>query len=192
MLTVRPGEIALVVAADGEAIPSERILAREVDSDDFPERPCVPRERRREGASARVPHCGYLPNQPGAVPDRDGRQRGRRGPARLAGSRCSGFKPTRWASSRCSTGNRLHRETWRGLKFQGPRQLPAGAGRSSTEGVPRAARASVACGSWNLNPWFVRVEMVPMTEIPIGYVGVVVSYVGREHVDLSGDDFHSR
>src|SRR5262245_52036397 len=35
MLTVRPGEIALVVAADGEAIPSERILAREVDSDDF-------------------------------------------------------------------------------------------------------------------------------------------------------------
>src|SRR4051794_37513449 len=26
MLTVRPGEIALVVAADGDAIPSERIL----------------------------------------------------------------------------------------------------------------------------------------------------------------------
>src|SRR5690242_1862772 len=28
-----------------------------------------------------------------------------------------------------------------------------------------------------------------MTEIPIGYVGVVVSYVGREHVDVSGDAF---
>ncbi len=44
-------------------------------------------------------------------------------------------------------------------------------------------------GSWNLNPWFVQVEQIPMTEIPIGYVGVVVSYVGKEHVDLSGDDF---
>src|SRR5207248_4558404 len=33
-------------------------------------------------------------------------------------------------------------------------------------------------GSWNLNPWFVKVELIPMTEIPIGYVGVVVSYVG--------------
>src|SRR5262249_47460314 len=44
-------------------------------------------------------------------------------------------------------------------------------------------------GSWNLNPWFVRVEMVPLTEIPIGYVGVVVSYVGNEHVDVSGDTF---
>ncbi len=44
-------------------------------------------------------------------------------------------------------------------------------------------------GSWNLNPWLVQVELVPMTEIPIGYVGVVVSYVGREHLDVSGDDF---
>jgi uncharacterized membrane protein YqiK len=44
-------------------------------------------------------------------------------------------------------------------------------------------------GSWNLNPWFVGVELVPMTEIPIGYVGVVVSYVGREHLDVSGDEF---
>ena len=44
-------------------------------------------------------------------------------------------------------------------------------------------------GSWNLNPWFVQVEQVPLTEIPIGYVGVVVSYVGGEHLDVSGDDF---
>ena len=44
-------------------------------------------------------------------------------------------------------------------------------------------------GSWNLNPWFVQVEQMPMTEIPIGYVGVVVSYVGKEHLDVSGDAF---
>ena len=44
-------------------------------------------------------------------------------------------------------------------------------------------------GSWNLNPWFVRVDLIPMTEIPIGYVGVVVSYVGHEHLDVSGDAF---
>ena len=44
-------------------------------------------------------------------------------------------------------------------------------------------------GSWNLNPWLVQVEQVPLTEIPIGYVGVVVSYVGREHLDVSGDTF---
>lgn len=44
-------------------------------------------------------------------------------------------------------------------------------------------------GAWNLNPWFCRVEQVPMTEIPIGHVGVVISFVGRPAQDVSGVDF---
>jgi uncharacterized membrane protein YqiK len=44
-------------------------------------------------------------------------------------------------------------------------------------------------GSWNLNPWFVKVEQVPMTEIPLGYVGVVISYVGQAQEDVSGAAF---
>jgi uncharacterized membrane protein YqiK len=44
-------------------------------------------------------------------------------------------------------------------------------------------------GSWNLNPWFVQVQQIPMTEIPSGYVGVVISYVGKAHVDVSGVSF---
>jgi uncharacterized membrane protein YqiK len=44
-------------------------------------------------------------------------------------------------------------------------------------------------GSWNLNPWFVEIEMVPMTEVPIGHVGVIVSYVGQVHKDVSGEAF---
>src|SRR5690606_10233420 len=44
-------------------------------------------------------------------------------------------------------------------------------------------------GSWNLNPWFVQVEQIPMTAIPIGYVGVVISFVGKAHEDISGMEF---
>jgi uncharacterized membrane protein YqiK len=44
-------------------------------------------------------------------------------------------------------------------------------------------------GTWNLNPWFVQVEQVPMMEVPLGYVGVVISYVGMAHEDVSGIDF---
>jgi uncharacterized membrane protein YqiK len=44
-------------------------------------------------------------------------------------------------------------------------------------------------GTWNLNPWFVSVEQVSMLEIPIGHVGVVISYVGQAHVDVSGTEF---
>ena len=44
-------------------------------------------------------------------------------------------------------------------------------------------------GSWNLNPWFVQIEQAPMTQIPIGYVGVVISFVGQAHEDVSGVEF---
>jgi uncharacterized membrane protein YqiK len=44
-------------------------------------------------------------------------------------------------------------------------------------------------GSWNLNPWFAQVEQVAMVQIPIGYVGVVISFVGHAHVDVSGLEF---
>src|SRR5260221_1460663 len=49
--------------------------------------------------------------------------------------------------------------------------------------------AVILAGSYFLNPWFVKVDMVKMTEIPIGYVGVVISYVGSDGVDLSGIEF---
>lgn len=47
----------------------------------------------------------------------------------------------------------------------------------------------ILAGSYFLNPWFAKVEMVKMTEIPIGHVGVVISYVGSDGVDLSGVEF---
>ncbi len=47
----------------------------------------------------------------------------------------------------------------------------------------------ILAGSYNLNPWFVQIEQIAMTEIPIGHVGVVISYVGKDGVDLSGAEF---
>jgi uncharacterized membrane protein YqiK len=47
----------------------------------------------------------------------------------------------------------------------------------------------ILAGTYFLNPWFGKVDMVNMTEIPIGHVGVVISYVGAEGVDLSGVEF---
>lgn len=44
-------------------------------------------------------------------------------------------------------------------------------------------------GTYFINRWFATVEVIPKTIIPIGYVGVVVSYFGRAGRDLSGDAF---
>lgn len=47
----------------------------------------------------------------------------------------------------------------------------------------------VLAGSYNINPWAVTLEQTPMTEIPIGFVGVVISYIGEEGKDLTGEGF---
>jgi len=47
----------------------------------------------------------------------------------------------------------------------------------------------ILAGSYNLNPWAIQVEEVEMTSIPIGTVGVVISYVGEEGVDVTGANF---
>ncbi|HEV3162960.1 MAG TPA: SPFH domain-containing protein [Isosphaeraceae bacterium] len=44
-------------------------------------------------------------------------------------------------------------------------------------------------GTYFINRWFATVEPVPKTVVPIGYVGVVVSYYGRIGQDVSGTSF---
>lgn len=44
-------------------------------------------------------------------------------------------------------------------------------------------------GSYFINPWGIQIEEIPMTDVPIGYVGVVISYVGEDGKDLTGDNF---
>ena len=47
----------------------------------------------------------------------------------------------------------------------------------------------ILAGTYNINPWAVTIEEVKMTEIPIGSVGVVVSFVGEDGVDITGSEF---
>jgi uncharacterized membrane protein YqiK len=44
-------------------------------------------------------------------------------------------------------------------------------------------------GTYFINRWFATMELIPKNVVPIGYVGVVVSYVGRQGTDLSGKGF---
>lgn len=44
-------------------------------------------------------------------------------------------------------------------------------------------------GTYFINRWFASVEQVGKTLVPIGYVGVVISYVGKKGADVSGTTF---
>jgi uncharacterized membrane protein YqiK len=58
-----------------------------------------------------------------------------------------------------------------------------------SEGYKGLQEQVILAGSYFLNPWFAKLEMVKMTEIAIGHVGVVISFVGEEGKDLSGVEF---
>jgi uncharacterized membrane protein YqiK len=44
-------------------------------------------------------------------------------------------------------------------------------------------------GTYFINRWFASVEAMAKTVVPIGYVGVVVSYYGKTGIDVSGEAF---
>jgi uncharacterized membrane protein YqiK len=47
----------------------------------------------------------------------------------------------------------------------------------------------ILAGSYNINPWAVQIEEIYMTDVPIGFVGVVISYIGEDGLDVTGESF---
>lgn len=67
--------------------------------------------------------------------------------------------------------------------YQDPEAFLKAAGRRGRQYAP------VTDGTYFINRWFASVEMVAKTVVPIGHVGVVVSYVGKAGRDVSGTSF---
>jgi uncharacterized membrane protein YqiK len=67
--------------------------------------------------------------------------------------------------------------------FQDPEAFLRAGGRRGRQ------YAALTDGTYFLNRWFATVELIPKTVVPIGHVGVVVSYYGRAGRDVSGDAF---
>jgi uncharacterized membrane protein YqiK len=67
--------------------------------------------------------------------------------------------------------------------FQDPEAFLRAGGRRGLQYVP------LTDGTYFINRWFATVESIPKTIVPIGYVGVVVSYYGRSGRDVSGLEF---
>src|SRR5205085_10273219 len=67
--------------------------------------------------------------------------------------------------------------------YQDPEAFLRGGGRRGRQYVP------LTDGTYFINRWFATIELMPKTVVPIGYVGVVVSYYGPMGKDISGDAF---
>ncbi|KRD12617.1 band 7 protein [Flavobacterium sp. Root901] len=169
------GKIGLVLSKDGKEIPTGRILARKVESDNF------------QDATA------FLDN---------GGQKGRQTAFITTGS----YRINTFLFEIVITDQIKIYENMIGIvtALDGE-PIPQGqiAGKFVDDhnnfqdfdkflehGGNRGLQPQVMlAGSYYINTWGILIEQNPMTDVPIGYVGVVISYIGEDGQDVTGDTF---
>ncbi|MBC8041945.1 MAG: flotillin family protein [Rhizobacter sp.] len=175
LLVIPSGKIGLVVAKDGAEIETGRILARRVRCDSFQDAAAFLQNGGRKGRQSSYITAGtyrinaylfdvVIAEMTEVAEDMVGIVTTLDGEPIEAGQIAG--KPVE------AHGN-----------FQNAEAFLAGGGNRGLQ------QQVILAGSYNLNPWFVKLEQVKMTEIPIGHVGVVISYVGADGQDLSGIEF---
>jgi uncharacterized membrane protein YqiK len=185
---VSQGEIALVLAADGEGIPSERILAKVVECDDFQDARKFLTNGGEKGRQLGILTAGtyrintaqftvissMTAHEHGMLPEQLLLQRIEPDMVGIV-TTLDGqpIEPGEIAGPTIATHD----------NFQNAQAFLEGGGRRGLQ------EQVLLSGTWNLNPWFAQVEQVPMVQIPIGYIGVVISFVGAAHEDVSGVEF---
>jgi len=185
---VPQGEIALVVAADGVAIPSERILGKVVDCDNFQDARRFLTAGGEKGRQLGILTAGtYRINTAlfDVITSADAEAHG----MNAAWLELQRVQPDRVGIVTALDGRPIEPGEIAGPliadhdNFQNGQAFLEGGGRRGLQ------EQILLSGTWNLNPWFAQVEQVPMLEIPIGHVGVVISFVGMAHEDVSGVEF---
>ncbi len=188
-VTVVPqGEIALVIAAAGAAIPAERILGKVIDCNNFQDARKFLVNGGEKGRQLGILTAGtYRINTAlfSVIASVTAEEHGMSGDQ----LRLHRVEPDMVGIVTALDGRPIEAGEIAGPviagheNFQNAQAFLDGGGRRGLQ------EQILLSGTWNLNPWFVQVEQVPMVQIPIGYVGVVISFVGQAHVDVSGVEF---
>lgn len=185
---VPQGEIGLVVAADGASVPPERILGKAIDCDNFQDARKFLLNGGEKGRQIGILTAGaYRINTAlFTVITRQNAGQFDMNPDDLL---VYTVNPDMVGIVTTSDGAPIAEGEIAGLYLPGHDNFQNAQAFMNAGGQRGLQEQVLLSGSWNLNPWFVRVEQIPMTEIPIGYVGVVISYIGKAHQDVSGADF---
>ena len=188
VVVIPQGEIGLIVANAGTPIPPSHILGRYVDCNNFQDARAFLQGAGEKGRQRGILTAGtYRINTAlFTVITRNNAERHEMSPNQLTIYRVADDKVgivTTLDGAPIQPGEIAgvvipdHDNFQHAQKF-----LDGGGSRGLQEQV-------LLSGSWNLNPWFVAVEQVDMTQVPIGHVGVVMSFVGKAHEDVSGTTF---
>jgi uncharacterized membrane protein YqiK len=188
MVVVPQGELALIVARTGAAIPPERILGRVVPCDHFQDARAFLTNGGEKGRQLGVITAGSYRINPAlftALVTRNCHEHGI-SPESL---RLLHVEPDRVGIVTTLDGLPIEQGEMAGPIVPGHNNFQDAQSFLNAGGSRGLQEQILLSGQWNINPWFARIEQVEMIEIPIGHVGVVISYVGKVHEDVSGPDF---
>lgn len=188
-VTVIPqGEIGLIVAASGAPVPADRILGKVVECDNFQNTRAFLKNGGEKGRQLGILTAGsYRINTAlfTVITRRTAEQNGMEPDDLLVHT----IDPDQVGIMTTLDGKPIPEGEIASLFLPGHDNFQNAQAFIDNGGQRGLQEQILLSGSWNLNPWFVRVEQVPMTEIPIGHVGVVISFIGKAHVDISGLEF---
>lgn len=187
--TVVPaGEIALVMAIDGGSVPAGRVLAKQIDSDNFQDARKFLTNGGEKGRQIGILTAGnYRVNTAlfTIITSANASEHG----LRAEDLDVYFLPPDEVGIVTTLDGAQIASGDMAGSTIEGHESFQRAQSFIDKGGRKGLQEQILLSGSWNLNPWFVRVERSKMTEIPIGSVGVVISSVGGEHQDTTGDKF---
>jgi len=188
VLIVPAGEIALVLAETGAAIPAGRILGRVVRCDDFQDARAFLLNGGEKGRQLGILTAGTYRINPALfhVVTAANAHAHDMDPAAL---RVRAIAPDMVGIVTTLDGQPIEAGEIAGPAIPGHDNFQNAQGFLDSGGRRGLQEQVLLSGSWNLNPWFVQVEPVSMLSIPIGSVGVVISFFGKPHQDVSGVDF---
>jgi uncharacterized membrane protein YqiK len=172
---VHPGKLGVVEARDGKPLEGGRVLARKVACDSFQDAGAFLRNGGERGPQiAIIPPGTYRINtelfQVSEVDVLD------------IPDNMVGIVTTK-------EGKALDRGEIAGASVEGHNLFQDGQTFIDAGGFRGLQEQVVLAGRYFINPKFATVELKPMTEVPIASVGVVIAYVGKAGVDVTGDAF---
>lgn len=174
-IQIPKGKIGLVSAKDGLALPTGSILARHVESDDFQNARMFLENKGKRGKQV-----GYLNN---------GVYRINTHLFDVAIADITVIEDGTIGIITTLDGIPLDKDAIAGEVVQGHNNFQD-FDKFLDNGGRRGMQSQVIqAGSYSLNPWAIQIEKKPMTEIPIGTTGVVISFVGDEGEDVTGEGF---
>ena len=178
VINIRSGEIGLVIAQDGAELPPGQILGKAVDCDNFQNAEAFVNNGGQQGKQRTIITEGYyrINTELFTVVTTDN--------AKQYGLKPEQLKVYRVESGKIGIvttfdGKPLPRGEIAGAVLEGHNKFQEPQEFIEKGGYRGLQEEFIEEGFWSLNPWFVEVEQVPLTNIKAGTVGVLISNVGK-------------